>query len=102
MISLLSHIPEVAVVHSPQDAMRVEDREPSHRLLSDVHFVADVTRESAGVCQEHVLIVGSRGIFAATVLTGRIQVPPCQSPQCKGMLVLYLNKDHRDRLERLP
>ena len=81
MISLLSHIPEVVVVHNPQDAMRVEDREPSHRLLSDVPFVADVTRESVGVCQEYVLIVGSRGILATTVLTGRMQVPPCQSLQ---------------------
>ena len=48
MIPLLSHIPEVVVIHSPQDAVGAEDREPPHRLLSDVHFTADHTWESVG------------------------------------------------------
>ena len=48
MIPLLSLISEMVVVHSPQDAVRVEDREPLHRLLSYVHTVADHIRESVG------------------------------------------------------
>ena len=44
-ILLLSLIPGEVVVHSSQDAVRVEARESKYRLLSYVHIAADVIRE---------------------------------------------------------
>ena len=47
-IPLLSLILEAVVVHSPQDAVSVDDRDSLYRLLSYVLIVADHIRESVG------------------------------------------------------
>ena len=48
MTSLPSLLPEEVVVHNPQDAVTVEDREPLHRLLLYVHIAADHIQENVG------------------------------------------------------
>ena len=90
----------VRVVHRPQDAERVRGLARHHRLTQCVYIAADVTRESVAERQERVSTVGSKGIFAATVPTGRLQARLYKSPQCRVVLVLH--SDGAEVKGRLP
>ena len=64
--------PRVIIVHSPRDALRVEDRDPQLRLLRLVHGVVNLMLVYGEQVPGHAIRAVSRDISAETALIKEI------------------------------